>query len=182
MNLPATTTTSRPISTRIGPLNVHMTGSGPPVLLWHSLFVDSTTWDRLRPRFATGRQLVLIDGPNHGGNPRRKTPFTIDDCVGAAVDVLDQLGIADPVDWLGNAWGGHVGILFAAANPDRVRSLITIGTPVPGLSPLERIRITALVALYRGIGPAGFLVGMVCDALLGSGVRKEDPEAHAVVA
>ena len=49
---------------------------------------------------------------------RATAPFTLDDCVGAAVDVLDQLGIDEPVDWLGNAWGGHVGILFAAAHPD----------------------------------------------------------------
>ena len=60
------------VDTRVGPLRVRTTGAGPTALLWHSLFVDSTTWDRLRPRLATDRRLVLVDGPNHGANPRRK--------------------------------------------------------------------------------------------------------------
>jgi pimeloyl-ACP methyl ester carboxylesterase len=29
--------------------------------------------------------------------------------------VLDQLAIGEGVDWVGNAWGGHVGLRFAAA-------------------------------------------------------------------
>ena len=28
----------------------------------------------------------------------------------------------EPVDWVGNAWGGHVGIVFAATWPDRCRT------------------------------------------------------------
>jgi pimeloyl-ACP methyl ester carboxylesterase len=53
--------------------------------------------------------------------------------------VLAQIGIAldEAVDWVGNAWGGHVGILFAAVNPNRCRSLVTIGTPVHALPPAE---------------------------------------------
>jgi len=117
MNQPAPTT-SISITTRVGPLNVQMVGSGPPAVLWHSLFVDSTTWDRLRPRLATDRRLVFIDGPNHGANPRRKIPFSLDDCVGVTVDILDHLGIDEPVDWLGNAWGGHIGVL----SPPRTRA------------------------------------------------------------
>jgi pimeloyl-ACP methyl ester carboxylesterase len=74
------------------------------------------------------RRLALIDGANHGGSPAVRRPFTLDDSAGAVVDLLDHLGIGEPVDWLGHAGGGHVGIVFAA-HPDRCRSLVAIRAP-----------------------------------------------------
>jgi hypothetical protein len=32
--------------------------------------------------------------------------------------VLDAVSVPKPVDWLGNAWGGHVGLTPAANSPD----------------------------------------------------------------
>ena len=180
MDQPATTT-SRWITTRLGPLHVQVTGSGPPALLWHSLFVDSTTWNRLRLRLAADRRLVLVDGPNHGANPRQKNLFTLDDCVGAAVDILDHLDIDGPVDWLGNAWGGHVGILFAAAHPERCRTVMAIGAPIPALSAVERRKIRLLAACFLVGGPRPVLRPLL-DALVGPATRAEDPDGAAIVA
>lgn len=167
-------TTPRYVATRLGPLAVASVGSGPPAVLWHSLFVDSTTWNRLFPQLAGERRLVLIDGPNHGGNPPLRRPFTLEDCVGAAVDVLDQLGISGPVDWLGNAWGGHVGVLFAAAHPERCRTLTAIGAPIHASSDADRRRIRLLSLLYLASGPRP-VSGLLIDALLGPQARAEDP-------
>jgi pimeloyl-ACP methyl ester carboxylesterase len=169
------------VPTRLGPLRVETVGSGPPAVLWHSLFVDSTTWNRVRALLAAERRLILIDGPNHGGSPPVRRPFTGEQCVGAAVDVLDHLGIGEPVDWLGNAWGGHAGILFAAAHPDRCRSLVALGAPVHALTGAERRRIRLLAALYLVAGP-GAVVKPLVDALLGPKARTEDPEGAAIVA
>jgi pimeloyl-ACP methyl ester carboxylesterase len=180
MDQPATTATVT-VTTRLGPLRVQTAGSGPAAVLWHSLFVDSTTWDLLVAPLAAERRLVIIDGPNHGGSPPVRHPFTLDDCVGAAVDVLDHLGIREPVDWLGNAWGGHVGILFAAAHPDRCRSLIALGTPVQPLSDADRRRIRLLSAVYLIAGP-GPVINPLVDALLGPEARAGDPEAAAIIA
>ena len=83
MHQPAPTSTIT-VATRLGPLHVQTAGSGPPAVLWHSLFVDSTTWNLLVAPLAAECQLVLIDGPNHGGSPPVRHPFTLDDCVGAA--------------------------------------------------------------------------------------------------
>lgn len=160
---------------------MHTTGSGPPALLWHSLFVDSTTWTRVQQPLAGMRRLIQIDGPAHGHNPAVPSRFTLQDCVGVAVDVLDHLGIQEPVDWLGNAWGGHVGILFAAAHPDRCRSLAAIGAPIHALSPTDRRRIVLLRSLYRLAGPVPPLVNLLVDALLGPRARAEDPEGAALV-
>lgn len=170
------------IPTRLGTLRVEALGTGPPAVLWHSLFVDSKSWLRVRGSLAVNRRLLVIDGPSHGGSAPMTRRFTNDECAGAALDVLDHLGVTEPVDWVGNAWGGSVGILFAAAHPERCRSLITIGTPVHALGGLERLRIQALVALYRMIGPAGFLVKAVERGLLSPRTCASDPDAVRLVA
>lgn len=173
--------TAHPVTTRLGSLAVATIGSGPPAVLWHSLFVDSTTWTRLTPRLDGERRLVLIDGPNHGANTPRGRPFTLEDCVGAAVDVLDQLDITGPVDWLGNAWGGHVGVLFAAAHPQRCRTLTAIGAPIHAYSDADRRRTRLLSLLYLALGPRSVSRPLV-DALLGPDARAEDPTGAAIVA
>ncbi|MFJ5213771.1 alpha/beta fold hydrolase [Streptomyces sp. NPDC088354] len=167
------------VPTRLGPLGVETVGSGPPVLLWHSLFVDSTTWVRVRQPLAATRRLVIVDGPAHGRSAAPRHPFTLDDCAGAALDVLEHLGIDEPVDWAGNAWGGHVGITFAAAHPRRLRSLATIGAPVHALTAPERRQINLLVPLYRAVGPIRPVLGALTTALLGAAA---DPEAITLVA
>ena len=50
MGQPAKTATAT-VATRLGPLRVQTVGSGPPAVLWHSLFVDSTTWNLLVGRW-----------------------------------------------------------------------------------------------------------------------------------
>jgi pimeloyl-ACP methyl ester carboxylesterase len=181
MNQPARSAATS-IPTRLGPLHVQTVGSGPPALLWHSLFVDSTTWTRVQQPLAARRRLLLIDGPAHGHNPPVPHRFSLEDCVGVALDVLDHLGVDEPVDWLGNAWGGHVGILFAATHPNRCRSLAAIGAPVHALSPADRRRTVLLRWLYRLAGPVPPLVNLLVDALLGPRARTKDPQGAALVA
>ncbi len=169
------------VITRLGPLNDRATGAGPTALLWHSLFVDSTTWARVEPALARHHRLILVDGPCHGTNPPVPGPLNLDDCVGAATDVLDHFGVTEPVDWLGNAWGGHVGILFAQAHPDRCRSLVAFGTPVNALARAERRQIRLLDAIYRIAGSRPLVKSLV-DALIGPRARTDDPDGFALVA
>jgi pimeloyl-ACP methyl ester carboxylesterase len=169
------------VPTRVGTLRVDASGTGRPAVLWHSLFVDSATWNRVRVALGESRRLFMIDGPSHGGSAPMTRRFTLDECAGAALDVLDHLEITEPVDWVGNAWGGHVGALFAAAHPERCRSLVTIGTPVHALAAPERRRIGALVTLYRLVGPIGPLVKAVEQGLLSPQTRATDPDAVRLV-
>lgn len=159
----------RRIPTRLGALGVRVIGSGPPALLWHSLFIDSTSWDRVCTHLARHRTLILVDGPCHGSSEPHHQRFSLRDCAEAAGQVLTELEPGAAVDWVGNAWGGHVGIVFAESARDRLRSLVTIGTPVEALTRAERRRIIPLVAAYRALGPVGPLVKGVEKALLGEG-------------
>jgi pimeloyl-ACP methyl ester carboxylesterase len=172
--MPMTTTTD--VETSLGRLHVQLDGDGPPAVLWHSLFVDSTSWELVRPGLARQRRLVVVDGPAHGASGPVPGPFTLADCARAAVEVLDACGVADPVDWVGNAWGGHVGLTLAAGTPARVRSLTTIGTPVHALERAQRLlKITPLVTLYRLLGPNPIVRGALRDALLGDDAVAAQP-------
>lgn len=171
----------RTIDTRVGRLAVRVVGHGAPAVLWHSLFVDDRSWDRIVPALSRDRRLVIITGPGHGtsGDPRRR--YTTEDCAESAVAVLDQLGIDEPVDWVGNAWGGHVGLIFAATWPVRCHSLVMFGTPVAALTRRERRRTQALLALYRLLGPRRAVVDGVTEALLSARTRADDPAAVSLV-
>lgn len=169
------------VPTRVGPLEVRVTGEGPPALLWPSLFVDSASWQRVEVELARARRLVLISGPGHGASGDPGHRYTMADCADAAIEVLDELGIGDPVDWLGNAWGGHVGIIAATSRPTRMRSLIALSSPVQSSTPAEARRTRLLLALYRALGPTRFIRGGVADVLLAPATRRTDSEAVAYV-
>jgi pimeloyl-ACP methyl ester carboxylesterase len=169
------------IDTPVGPLAVRVEGHGQPAILWHSLFVDDRSWDRLASRLEGERQLVIITGPGHGtsGDPGRR--YSIDECAYAARLVLEALAITQPVDWVGNAWGGHVGATAAARWPTMIRSLVMLGTPIASLTLLERARTYLLLALYRVVGPSGAVVNATTSVLLSPRTRTDDPEAVQLV-
>lgn len=164
------------VGTKVGRLHVETDGDGTPAVLWHSLFVDSTTWSALRPLLRQHRRLIIIDGPGHGKSDWPASDFTLDDCADAAAEVLDALGVSDPVDWVGNAWGGHVGLTMAAKSPDRLRSVATIATPVRALSRRERATIVPMVCAYRFVGAVPPLADGVARALLGRAFMRSRPD------
>ena len=176
----AHTSNSSLVPTSIGRLNVGQAGSGPPAVLWHSLWVDSRSWGPLVNSFAAHRQVVTIDGPGYGGSDPIHRDFTLDDCAKAAAEVLDHLGITEPVDWVGNAWGGHVGITLAADRPHRVRSLVTIAAPLLPVGARQRWTQTyPLAVLYRLTGPNQLITKALFGALLGSNAIEAHPDQAA---
>lgn len=167
------------VPTDLARLHVQRTGTGPPVVLWHSLFVDSTSWGPLIADLARNRTVYTIDGPSHGKSEPVRRDFTFEECVSAAAQALNRLGLTEPVDWVGNAWGGHIGIRLASAQTPLVRTLTTIGTPVQGFTPSEKLtKGWPLVQLYRMLGPRKFLTAQLSDSLLGSEAVAAAP-AHA---
>ena len=169
------------IQTRVGSLAVRVRGEGPPAVLWHSLFVDDRSWTRVEDRLAADRRLVIITGPGHGASTDPGHRYTLDDCAAAAGEVLAALDIGEPVDWIGNAWGGHVGVVFAATWPARCRTLVTFGTPIEPYGTSERLLFQVLLAAYRVVGMVGYLSSGICGALLSAKTRSNDPEAVTLV-
>ena len=171
----------RMVNTKLGSLSVSLGGEGPVAVLWHSLFVDDRTWNRVEKHLAGERRLVKISGPGHGASEDPGRRYSMDDCATAAGDVLASLGVSEPVDWVGNAWGGHVGVIFAARWPERCRTLVTLGTPIQSYGRSERVQTQILLVAYRLLGPVGFIRNGLRDALLAPKTRAQDSEAVALV-
>lgn len=163
--------------TNVGRLAVDLHGQGSPVVFWQSLFVDERSWQRLLPLLPGGRRFVVITGPGHGASGDGGRRYNLTACAQSATEVLGEVGIAEPVDWVGNAWGGHVGVRLATSYPDRIRSLVTISAPIQALTAGERFRMSSMLLAHRFLGPARFIVDAVVDTMLAPATRSHDPEA-----
>jgi pimeloyl-ACP methyl ester carboxylesterase len=178
----SSTTHAEFVDTDLGRLHVRRSGTGPPAVLWHSLFVDSRSWGSLVDTLAQHRTVYAIDGPSHGQSEAVPRDFTFEECQVAADQALDRLGLSEPIDWVGNAWGGHVGLRLAAAPGSRLRTLTTIGTPVRGFSKVEKwTKGWPLVHLYRWLGPTALITKTLTDSLLGSEAVTAEPALAALI-
>ncbi len=171
------------IDTELGSLAAQVV-PGPPhvAIMWHSMFTDSRSWGRVVDDLRQKRTLVLVDGWSFGASADldRVVDKFNDRCVQGAVAVISQVQnelVAGPVDWLGSAWGGHVGLQLAAVRPELVRSLITVSTPVQAASPSMRRQVRMLLPVYRAIGMRGPVRGGLLEAMLTDLTRRTDPEA-----
>ena len=160
------------VETSLGRLHVVLRGEGSPVVLWHSLYVDARSFDRVAEALAARHRVVTIDGPYHGRSDGPGRVFDLEACADAAVEVLDALELGE-VDWIGNAWGGHVGAVLAARSPTRLRSFVAMCSlmqPVSG-----RRKLQAMVAIYSLLGARGPVRSGLLDALLHPERRAADP-------
>jgi pimeloyl-ACP methyl ester carboxylesterase len=169
------------LATRLGRLGVRVE-EGPKrvAVLWHSFFVDSHSWDRVLPVLKQLRTVVLIDGPSFGASEPLRRPATIEECAFATFDALDALGI-ERADWVGNGWGGQVGIAAAVAQPRRIRSLVSIGAPTTPLGGRERRDLASALPFIRLFGFPAPIQSRLLRAIMTERTIAVDPEAVRIV-
>ncbi|MBY4127840.1 alpha/beta fold hydrolase [Rhodococcus fascians] len=166
--------------TRLGRLHVRVTGTGPLVVLWHSMFVDSSSWDRVVPMLAASRTLHLVDAPSCGSSDPLSEAADISACADAAVELLEEMQRRwgfDSVDWVGNAWGGHVGMEVAARRPDLIATLVAISAPTHPIDTALRRKVRMLLPLFRLVGLRGPVRSAIEDTIFTDHTRAHDPEA-----
>jgi 2-hydroxy-6-oxonona-2,4-dienedioate hydrolase len=120
--------TLRELATDQGVLRYHEAGDGPPLLLLHGSGPGVTGWRNYRgnlARFAEHFRCLVLEFPGFGvSDPTDQHPMVA--APASVLRFLDALGL-DRVDVVGNSMGGIVGLQVAAAHPERVRRLVTIG-------------------------------------------------------
>lgn len=113
--------------TSLGELpKLHLSGSGPTLVLLHCLGVDHHFWD-----FATDLErdhtLVRYDLPGHGATQVPTGSYTIEDLSAQLRRLLHEAGIGK-THVAGISLGGLIAQHFAAANPETVDRLVLIDT------------------------------------------------------
>ena len=118
-----TTTPIRSIETPSGRISYAEAGSGPVALFVHGVLLNKHLWRHQMAGLSDIRRCIAVDLLAHGDTeiePSQDVSMTAN--ANMLREVLDALQI-DKVDLVGNDTGGGVAQIFAALNPDRVRTL-----------------------------------------------------------
>lgn len=119
------------------------TPGGIPVLALHGWMDHADSFRQLAPRL-DGCHIVAFDLSGQGLSSYRaaNATYNIWDDLPQIAQVLDRLGWQDCV-LLGHSRGANISSLFAAAQPERVRALVTLDSLLPeptGASVVETLR------------------------------------------
>ena len=106
-------------------VRVFAAGHGDPLLFLHSA-LGAGVWTEGIDRLAQHFQVLLPDHPGFGPSPLPDWLTGMDDMVFHYLDLLDGLGLHQPVRIAGVSFGGWIGAEFAAFHPERVHKLVLI--------------------------------------------------------
>jgi pimeloyl-ACP methyl ester carboxylesterase len=125
----------RTAATELGDISYLEYGDGPTALFVHGVFTNAFFWRNVLPAVGTRRRCIAIDLPAHG---QTRTTDSWDLSLGglsqALVALCDGIG-ADQVDLVANDTGGAVAQIFAATNPQRLRSFTLTNCDTQGNIP-----------------------------------------------
>ncbi len=117
-------------------------GDGPPLILIPKLGGWIADWRFAAPILATGRRVIAIDPPGHGGSVMDgPAPYmmTVPQSAAIVLAILDALGI-ERFSVAGNSMGGIIGVLLAALWPARVERLVIVSASLIGPMSLAQLR------------------------------------------
>ena len=126
-----------------------------PVLMLHGFARNATFWNRWVPAIADSRRAYRPDllGCGASDTPAADYRFTPEKIAAQVLAVLDALSLPR-VHWIGESSGGLVGLLLAAAYPQRVASLVLCNTPtrisneIKGIYSLDQDSTAAAIRAY----------------------------------
>ncbi len=136
-------------------IDIHcdISGSGPCVLLAHSLGSDHSIWSAQKSALAGRHTVIAYDLRGHGRTSAPSGPYDFDLLAQDAIALLDALAI-DKASFVGISLGGMIGQALALRAPERLEKLVladtTAGYP-PEARALWPERIRQIAA--TGLGP-----------------------------
>ncbi len=101
-----------------------------PVLMMHGFARNATFWNRWVPPIAGSRRIYRPDLLGCGASdvPAEGYQFSPAKIEAQIIAVFEQLSLTR-VHWVGESSGGIIGLLLAAAYPERIASLVLCNTP-----------------------------------------------------
>jgi 3-oxoadipate enol-lactonase len=159
-------------------LNVKVEGEGIPIILIHGVGADLTLWDDVVPILSKSYKIIRYDLRGCGLSELSSEPsleILAEDLAG----IMDALSIRD-AHVLGWSLGGMIAIQFTSIYPDRVKSLILVGTNVRlGSRAAAIFQDRVLIARQEGMEALVNRTFQFTEQTFSPEVREKNPEKVA---
>jgi pimeloyl-ACP methyl ester carboxylesterase len=142
----------RDIVTNGATIHVRSGGAGPAVVLLHGYGETGDMWAALAADLARDHTVIVPDLRGLGLSSKPDAGFDKKTQAGDVSGVMAALGVGQ-ADVVAHDIGNMVAFQFAAQHPQRVRRLVLIDAPVPGVGPWEEILKNPLLWHFRFGGP-----------------------------
>ena len=133
-------------------IHVRSAGHGPAVVLLHGYGETGDMWIPLAAELAKDHQVIVPDLRGLGLSAKPAGGFDKKTQAADVAAVMDALGAAQ-ADVVAHDIGNMVTFQVAARYPQRVRRLVVIDAPVPGVGPWDEILKNPLLWHFRFGGP-----------------------------
>jgi pimeloyl-ACP methyl ester carboxylesterase len=133
-------------------IHVRSAGSGPAVVLLHGYGETGDMWIPLAAALMKDHQVIVPDLRGLGLSAKPAGGFDKRTQAADVAAVMDALG-ATSADVVAHDIGNMVAFQVAARYPQRVRRLVLIDAPVPGVGPWEEVLKNPLLWHFRFGGP-----------------------------
>ena len=127
-----------------------------PVLMMHGFARNATFWNRWVPTISESRRVYRPDLLGCGASdiPAPGYRFTPEKIAAEILAVFKAMSV-ERVHWVGESSGGIIGLLLAAAHPERIASLVLCNTPtripdeIKGIYALDQQSTAAAIRTHR---------------------------------
>ena len=133
-------------------IHVRSGGSGPAVVLLHGYGETGDMWIPLAAVLVKDHQVIVPDLRGLGLSAKPAGGFDKKTQAADVAAVMDALGAAK-ADVVAHDIGNMVAFQVAARYPERVRRLVLIDAPVPGVGPWDEVLKNPLLWHFRFGGP-----------------------------
>jgi len=133
-------------------IHVRSAGHGPAVVLLHGYGESGDMWIPLAAELAKDHQVIVPDLRGLGLSAKPAGGFDKKTQADDVTAVMDALG-ASTADVVAHDIGNMVAFQVAARHPQRVRRLVLIDAPVPGVGPWDEVLKNPLLWHFRFGGP-----------------------------
>jgi len=130
-------------------------GSGPDLLLLHSLLTEMSVFDRIAPALALRHRVTRVNLPGFGASD----PVALESVAGHAdhvAQVMDALALPGSVDVFGNGFGAFVALELAIRHGARIGRLIVADTAA-GFPESARAPFRGMAGKVRAAGMSAVL-------------------------
>lgn len=139
-------------------------GSGPPLLLGHSLLLNGAMWEFVEEPLAQHYRVINIDARGHRHSTARR-PFTLEALADDWWAVANAEGLSE-VGLVGLSMGGMTAMRAALLQPERVRCMVLMDTSAAPQPTLDAWQFRVMAELTRRFGYLSLLIPRVTRLFL----------------